>query len=61
MKYSEFKRWLEKQGAIFVPHRAGSSHYRVTLNGVSTIFPFHGAKEMGKNLENQIKKQLDLK
>ncbi|WP_318170926.1 hypothetical protein [Achromobacter insolitus] len=38
MKYSEFKRWLEKQGAIFVPHRAGSSHYRVTLNGVSTIF-----------------------
>lgn len=61
MKYSEFKRWLEKQGAIFVPHRAGSSHYRVTLNGVSTIFPFHGAKEMGKNLENQIMKQLGLK
>lgn len=61
MKYSEFKRWLEKQGAIFMPHRAGSSHYRVTLNGVSTIFPFHGSKEMGKNLENQIKKQLGLK
>lgn len=61
MKYSEFKRWLEKQGAIFVPHRSGSSHYRVTLNGVSTIFPFHGAKEMGKHLENEIKKQLGLK
>jgi mRNA interferase HicA len=61
MKYSEFKRWLEKQGAIFTAHRSGSSHYRVTLNGLTTIFPYHGAKEMGKGLELKIKKDLGLK
>ena len=61
MKYSEFKRWLEQHGATFQKHRAGSSHYRVTLNGFTTIFPFHGAKEMGKDLELRIRKQLGLK
>lgn len=61
MKYSECKRWLERQGAVFIPHRSGSSHYRVTLNGFTTIFPHHGSKEMGKHLEAEIKKQLGLK
>ncbi|KAI3589564.1 hypothetical protein D9X30_5147 [Cupriavidus sp. U2] len=61
MKYSEFKRWLEQQGAIFQKHRSGSSHYRVTLNGFTTIFPYHGSKEMGKDLELRIRKQLGLK
>ncbi|MGH8548083.1 MAG: hypothetical protein ACRERU_05690 [Methylococcales bacterium] len=31
MKYSEFKRWLEKQGAIFKPGKG--SHLHVELNG----------------------------
>lgn len=61
MSYSEFRRWLAKQGATFEAHKAGSSHYRVTLNGKTTIFPDHGAKEMGKGLVEAIKKQLGLK
>ncbi|WP_081935862.1 MULTISPECIES: type II toxin-antitoxin system HicA family toxin [Burkholderiaceae] len=58
MKYSEFRKWLRKQGATFERHRSGSSHYRVTLNGKTTIFPDHGAKEMGTFLVEAIKKQL---
>lgn len=61
MKYSEFRKWLEKQGAIFQAHRSGSSHFRVTLNGKSTICPFHGAREIGTGLVNKIKKDLGLK
>ena len=61
MKYSEFKKWLKAQGVEFKAHRAGSSHYRVTLNGKSTIFPDHGAKEIGKGLVETIKKQLGIK
>ncbi|WP_175141177.1 type II toxin-antitoxin system HicA family toxin [Achromobacter pulmonis] len=56
MKYSEFKKWFERQGAVFVAHRSGSSHFRVTLNGVTTIFPYPGSREMGKHLEHEIKK-----
>ncbi|WP_227242489.1 type II toxin-antitoxin system HicA family toxin [Paraburkholderia caribensis] len=61
MKYSEFKKWLTHQGATFEKHRAGSSHYRVTLKGKTTIFPFHGSKEMGTKLVEAIKKQLGIK
>ncbi|NOL51826.1 type II toxin-antitoxin system HicA family toxin [Pelistega suis] len=56
MKYSEFRKWLEKQGAVFRPHKSGSSHFRVTLNNKMTIFPFHGSKEIGTGLINKIKK-----
>lgn len=59
MKYSEFKTWLKKQGAEFTP--AKGSHFRVTLNGKTTIFPDHGAKEIGTGLVEAIKKQLGLK
>lgn len=55
MKYSEFRKWLKQQGATFERHRSGSSHYRVTLNGRTTIFPDHGAKEMGKGLVEAIR------
>lgn len=61
MKYSEFRRWLKQQGATFEKHRSGSSHYRVTLHGRTTIFPDHGAKEMGTGLVEAIKKQLGIK
>jgi len=61
MKYSEFKRWLKKQGATFEDSKSGSSHSQVTLNGKSTVFPNHGAKEIGKGLVEAIKKQLGLK
>lgn len=59
MKYSEFRRWLERQGAQFGPGHG--SHHKVTLNGKRSTFPDHGAKEMGKGLMEKIKKDLGLK
>ncbi|WGG49246.1 type II toxin-antitoxin system HicA family toxin [Rugamonas sp. DEMB1] len=59
MKYSEFRRWLEKQGAVFTP--AKGSHHKVSLIGRSTVFPYHGAQEMGTGLVEKIKKDLGLK
>lgn len=59
MKYSEFKKWLKQQGATFTP--AKGSHFRVTLNGKTTIFPDHVSKEIGTGLVEAIKKQLGLK
>lgn len=59
MKYSEFRRWLERMGAVITP--AKGSHHRVSLNGKTSVFPDHGAKEMGKGLEEKIKKDLGLK
>ena len=59
MKYSEFRRWLVKQGAVFKPGKG--SHHRVTLHGKTTVFPDHGAKEIGTGLMEKIKKDLGLK
>jgi mRNA interferase HicA len=61
MKYSEFRRWLKRQGVELTPHRSGSSHYRATLGDKTTIFPDHGSKEIGKGLVETIKKELGLK
>lgn len=58
MKYSEFRRWLERQGAQFTPGRG--SHHKVTLNGQRSTFPDHGAKEIPKGLVAKIKKDLGL-
>ena len=59
MKYSEFRKWLSKQGATF--KSANGSHFRVYLNGHQSVFPDHGAKEIGKGLVEKIKKDLGLK
>ena len=59
MKYSEFKRWLERNGATFVPGKG--SHLHVSLNGLQSVFPFHGAKEIPQPLVHKIKKDLGLK
>lgn len=59
MKYSEFRRWLTKQGAKF--DAAKGSHFKVTLNGKQTIFPDHGSKEIGNGLVEKIKRDLGLK
>ena len=37
------------------------SHFKVSLNGKSTIFPDHGAKEIAEGLRKTIIKQLGLK
>ena len=58
MKYSEFKRWLIKQGVTFTPGKG--SHLHVELNGKTSVFPFHSSKEMGEGLRKQILKDLGL-
>lgn len=58
VKSSEFKRWLEKQGAILAPGKG--SHFHVTFNGRTSVLPMH-SKELGKGLVAAIKKQLGLK
>jgi mRNA interferase HicA len=59
MKYSEFRKWLSRQGVDFRPGKG--SHFRLTLNGKISTFSDHGSKEIGKGLAEQIKKQLGLK
>jgi mRNA interferase HicA len=58
MKSSEFKRWLADRGVTFEP--AKGSHFKVHLNGRTSILPMH-SKELGKGLVETIKKQLGLK
>ncbi len=53
MKSTEFKRWLTKQGATFVPGKG--SHLKVT----QSVLPMHN-KELGTGLVAAIKKQLGL-
>jgi mRNA interferase HicA len=55
---SEFKRWLEKQGATFAPGKG--SHLHVQLNGKVSVLPMHG-KDMKTGTVQGIKKQLGLK
>jgi mRNA interferase HicA len=59
VKYNEFRRYLKSLGAVFTP--AKGSHFKVTLDGRTTIFPDHGAKEMPTGLAQVIKKDLGLK
>jgi mRNA interferase HicA len=59
LKYSEFRRWLLAQGATIIPGKG--SHHKVTLGMRQSVFPYHGAKEIGTGLVNKIKKDLGLK
>ena len=60
MTSGEFKRWLEKQGCSFEAGKGG--HLKVRLNDRFTVLPMHGmGKDIGKGLENRIKKDLRLK
>jgi mRNA interferase HicA len=54
-KSSEFKRWLAAQGAT-----GKGSHFRVELNGKTSVLPMH-SKDLKKGLVEGIKKQLGLK
>jgi mRNA interferase HicA len=56
---AEFKRWLAKQGCTFAPGKG--SHIKVRLGENSSVLPMHGKKELGKGLEESIKRQLGLK
>lgn len=61
MKYSEFRRWLLRQGVKLEAHKSGSSHFKATLGDRTTMFPDHGSKEIGMGLVHKIKKDLGLK
>jgi len=62
MNYSEFRRWLAKQGCTFETHEGGSGHITVRYKDKKTQLPAHGkGKELGKGLVDAIKKQLGLK
>jgi len=61
MKYSEFRRWLKKQGCTFETREGGTSHLIVRYKDKQAPFPMHGSKEIGTGLVHAIKKQLGLK
>ena len=62
MQYSEFRRWLEKQGCTFESHKGGGGHITVKLGDRKSQLPAHGkGRELGKGLVEAIKKQLGLK
>jgi len=57
---NQFKRWLAKQGCIFLPAKGG--HLRVRRGNKDSFLPMHGSrKELGKGLVERIKKDLGLK
>ncbi len=56
---AELKRWLEQRGCSFEPGKG--SHLKVRLGNRSTVLPMHGKKEIGKGLEQRIRKDLGLK
>lgn len=58
MKYSEFQRWLKRQGVRF-EHGKGS-HQMVRHKGNTSVFPVHGSKEMPEPLRKKIIKDLGL-
>ncbi|MDR1349630.1 MAG: type II toxin-antitoxin system HicA family toxin [Zoogloeaceae bacterium] len=58
MKYSEFRRYMKSLGVTFTP--AKGSHFKVSLNGKSSVFPDHGGKEMPKGLEMSIRRALGI-
>jgi mRNA interferase HicA len=60
VKYSEFKRWLLRQGAELTRAPGGGSHFKVLIKGKRSVFPDHGAKEMPEPLRRAILKDLEL-
>lgn len=58
MKISEFKRWLEAQGARV---ENGTNHWKVYLNGKQTTLPRHPSKELKEGTRKAILKQLGIK
>lgn len=60
MKYSEFKRWLERQGA-FVLRQAKGSHMIIQLGDKTAILNYHGSKEIKEGTRRAILKELGLK
>lgn len=58
MKYSEFIRWLKRQGVTFEPGKG--SHQLVRYEGRTSTCPNHGSKEIPEPLRKAILKDLGL-
>lgn len=59
MKYSEFRRWLIKKGVTFEPGKGSHQKAFYGEHGTS-VFPYHGSKEIPEPLRKKILKDLGL-
>ena len=59
MKYSEFHRFIIRNGWIFL--YAKGSHYHYQKGEIIYPIPFHGSKEMPEGLRRKIIKEMGLK
>jgi mRNA interferase HicA len=59
MKSSELNRLILRNGWLIV--RQTGSHVIYEKDGTRYTVPFHGGKEVGKGLEQKIKKEMGLK
>jgi mRNA interferase HicA len=57
MRFSEFKRELEKRGVVF---KNGKKHYKLYFGDRRSTFPRHQGQEVGETLRKLILKQLGL-
>jgi mRNA interferase HicA len=58
MKSSELHRLIKKNGWLHI--RTKGSHYIYEKDDKTYPAPFHGAKEVGKGIENKVKKEMRL-
>jgi mRNA interferase HicA len=59
MKSGEFIREIKKKGWVFARQGKGN-HMIFEKNGKLVSVPNHGAKELGKGLENKLRKEMGL-
>lgn len=60
MTTRQMKRWLESLGCTFQKTKSG--HLKIRLGSQRSVMPYHGSRQdIGKDLEERIKKQLGLK
>ncbi|GAB3931210.1 type II toxin-antitoxin system HicA family toxin [Mucilaginibacter myungsuensis] len=57
MKSSELFKKLKKDGWFAVSQEGSHIKMKHSIKTATIIFPYHGAKEVPKGLENAIKKQ----
>ena len=61
MNSKEFKKWLKKKGCHFETHKGDSGHLTVVRGKRRSQLPMHGqGREIGKKLEQKIKRDLGL-
>lgn len=59
MKSSEFIREIKRKGWVFLRQGKGS-HEIYEKNGKQVSVPNHGSKEVGKGLEQKLRKEMGL-